>query len=142
MNFGALETAFRATTYRIETPDQNFDLRIGGRNAQFARFLEISGCREWGVVTAHNPGGRLAEAPDANEVRNTELEREIRRSGRRFYPTRHCADRGDWPVESGFCVLDASLDALRLLAGRFSQLAFVYGGRDACPRLCRAEETA
>ncbi|MDR1163032.1 MAG: DUF3293 domain-containing protein [Candidatus Accumulibacter sp.] len=135
MKDAVLEAAFRATTYSVETPAESFDLVIDSPHAGFARFLQTLDCREWGVITAHNPGGRIGGGSEENEARNTALVREIRKNGWRFYPTRHRADRGDWPVEAGFCVLDAPLDALRLLASRFSQLAFVHGEGDARPRL-------
>jgi hypothetical protein len=132
---GRLETAFRLTTYRVETPSENFDLRIGSSHAGFARFLEASGCDVWGLITACNPGGHIDASLVGNDSRASALQGAIQENGWRFHPTRHFADRGDWPVETGFCVLNAPLGALAILARRFSQAAFVHGGPSACPRL-------
>ena len=139
MKFPELETAFMATVYRVEAPDDCFDLRIGVPHAEFSRFLAVSGYSEWGLVTAWNPSGRL-DNPAENEARAMALKREIETGGWRFHPTSHHADQGNWPVERGFCVFNAPFGTLRLLAGRFSQLAFVYGVSDGCPRLRWVEE--
>ncbi|MDR1276889.1 MAG: hypothetical protein LBL72_11010 [Candidatus Accumulibacter sp.] len=73
MKNAVLETAFRATTYRVETPTEGFDLAIDSPHAGFARFLQALDCREWGVITAHNPGARQDGDAEENAARNAAL---------------------------------------------------------------------
>lgn len=125
MSRSTLEAAFRATTYRVETPGAVFDLRIGETNPGFAAFLRQQGVSSWGVVTACNPGGNLS--PDRNRVRNEELLERIKALGWRFYPAGNHADARDWPIEPAFCVLDANVATLISVAADFGQVAVVYG---------------
>ncbi|MDR2507982.1 MAG: DUF3293 domain-containing protein [Candidatus Accumulibacter sp.] len=134
-----LEAAFMATVYRVEAPNEYFNLRIDVPHAGFSRFLAVSGYSGWGLVTAWNPCGRL-DSPAKNEARATALKREIETGGWRFHPASHHADQESWPVEQGFCVFNAPPGTLHLLARRFSQLAFVYGLPDGYPRLRWVEE--
>lgn len=120
-----LEAAFLATTYRIETPAGDFDLRIGERHPAFEVFLRQQGASNWGIVTACNPGGRLTL--EMNAFFHETLQARILQQGWRSLPSRHLADSADWPVELGFCVLDVGEEKLRTLAAGFDQAAVVFG---------------
>lgn len=125
MKTPTLEAAFRATTYRVETPEEGFNLRIGQAHRAFDCLLEKQGVSYWGIVTACNPGG--VQTADQNAVRNEALLARIRASGWRYYFASNHADFGGWPVEPGFCVLGVDEAALRALAFDFAQLAIVVG---------------
>lgn len=128
MRTPALEAAFFATTYCIDTGKEIFSLRIGQPHAAFASWLARRSYNTWGIVTACNPGGQLT--PSLNERRNLSLREELSACGWYLLPTRHVADSGNWPDEVGFCVFDAELFALQPLAREYGQAAIVYGGVD------------
>lgn len=123
-----LEAAFRATTYRVDVGDEVFALRIGEAHPAFSSWLRRQGIVNWGIVTACNPGGRLA--PDENAERSRCLEEALDERGWRHAPACNRADSGDWPDEVGFCVLGADEGALSRLAVAFGQAAIVVGVAD------------
>ena len=120
-----LEAAFLATTYRVEAPDAHFDLRIGWSDPEFDRFLMQQGASNWGIVTACNPGAILT--PEQNVQRHAALQARVTALGWQHFPASNHADSGKWPVEPGFCVLDASEASLCRLATEFGQSAIVFG---------------
>ena len=133
MNSEALVAAFKATTYRIETDEGVFDLRIGVKNSAFDDFL----CRRkvscWGVVTAFNPGAVTCDAD--NQQRHIHLREKLQTLGGTFLSANNVADGGAWPDETSFLVMQASEAEMAKLASEFSQLAFVWGNTGAEPRL-------
>ena len=120
-----LEAAFLATTYRVETQGASFDLRIGLPELEFDRFLRRQGASNWGIVTAYNPGAILT--PEQNAQRHAALQARVKALGWQHFPVSNHADSGQWPVEPGFCVLDASEASLCRLATEFGQSAIVFG---------------
>ena len=133
MRDAALETAFRATTYRVETPDGSFDLRIGLGNPAFDDFLCRQGVSSWGIVTAYNPGIVLPEAK--NRLHHEQLQARLQILNWRYLAASNIADSGIWPSEPGFCLLQVEEQSLRALAAEFAQLALVYGETGSVPRL-------
>ena len=129
----ALDAAFRATTYRVETGESVFDLRIEESNPCFDDFLRSRGACCWGIITAHNPGGICSE--DENKRRQALLLERVRTLGRAYFPACNLADDGTWPEEPGFLILQASEDEMCRLASEFSQLACVCGSVGFVPRL-------
>ena len=121
-----LDAAFRATTYRVETPDYVFNLRIDVAAPTFAFWLRQHGVSRWGIVTACNPGGALLPCGE-NALRHAALQARIAELGFRHVPASNHADAGDWPVEPGFCVLDQDEKQLLELAAGFGQSAIVCG---------------
>lgn len=128
MRDSALENAFRATTYRVEAGGAVFELRIDEGHAAFSSWLKERGISNWGIVTACNPGGKLA--PEPNVPRNLRLQERIVEHAWRHVPACNCADAGDWPDEPGFCVFDVEESALGRLAVEFGQTAIVCGSAD------------
>ena len=120
-----LEAAFLVTTYSVEAPEAKFDLRIGRGDFAFEAFLQRQGAASWGIVTACNPGGVLTL--DDNAQRHAALLARLDGLGWRHFPASNHADSGEWPVEPGFCVLDASEQGLCRLAAEFGQAAIVFG---------------
>lgn len=144
-----IDAAFRATTYRVATPERVFSLRIGVVDGEFDDFL----CRQllagppltitaglparkaigWGIVTAHNPGVLLSEAQ--NELRQRSLHERIVASGWRCVVSSNVADGGLWPVEPSYFVLPVDAQQMAALGREFGQLAVVVGRRGSAPEL-------
>ncbi len=125
MRTPCLEAVFLATTYRVETPEGCFDLRIGVSDPAFDDFLARHRASFWSIVTACNPGATLSPADNAE--RDRALRGRIEALGWRYYRAGNHADRDDWPVEPGYCILDAGAAALCALAADFGQAAVVCG---------------
>lgn len=133
MRTRALESAFRATTYRVNTPDGTFALRIGIPNPEFDDFLSRMEVSDWAVITACNPGG--ARHDHVNAQRQDRLRNRLRALGWSNYPTNALADDGQWPAEPGFLLMQVRENEVSPLAAEFDQLALVCGDRGAAPRL-------
>lgn len=133
MKAQGLDTAFRATTYRVATDDGFFDLRIGLVNFAFDAFLRGHDVLCWGVLTACNPGAVRDGAENAR--RQGRLRERLRELGRPFAPACNLADDGAWPDEPGFLLLQVSEKEVRDLAAEFSQMACICGNIGGGPRL-------
>ncbi|HRF03819.1 DUF3293 domain-containing protein [Accumulibacter sp.] len=148
-----MEAAFLATTYRVETPERFFDLRIGCVSTEFDEFLRrqpvsveppvapAASTRRaigWGIVTAYNPGERLAD--HQNERRQGRLRERIAASACFFFAASNIA-AGDvdadlgWPLEPSYLVLPVDEWQVAALGREFCQLAVVYGETGLAPRL-------
>lgn len=149
MSSAALEAAFRATTYRVATPEGFFFLRIGIVDSAFDDFLLRYGAVDlhlatdgaagrdavmcWGIVTAHNPGRLLTD--DENRLRHRRLYERIIVSGWRLLEASNIADAAAWPMEPGYLVLRANAEQLRALGQEFGQLAVLFGRTGSAPEL-------
>jgi hypothetical protein len=134
MSKPSLEAAFRATTYRVETSEGPFDLRIGRNDPAFDHFLHGQGVCRWGILTACNPGA-LHLSAEENQCRQEQLLMRLRALGCLFFAGCNVADQGDWPPEASCLILQLGEDELRTLARAFSQLAVVCGDTGSPPRL-------
>lgn len=144
-----IAAAFLATTYRVETPERAFDLRIGVVSTEFDEFLRrqpvspgkpaaaaapARGLIGWGIVTAYNPGEVLAD--HQNESRQGRLRERIAASGYSFFAASNIADDGGaWPVEASYLVMPVNEQQVAALGREFRQLAVVYGEAGSAPRL-------
>ncbi len=134
MSRSLLEAAFRATTYRVETAEGVFDLRIESRHPAFDDFLRRQGASCWGIVTACNPGASpLREAE--NQERQSRLLDRVSELGWTAFKACNRADEGAWLPEPGLLLLRADEACLRCLAAEFGQLAFIVGTTGTAPRL-------
>jgi hypothetical protein len=134
MTSAALEAAFRATTYRVTTPQGLFDLRIGQDAPAFDDFLRGQGADRWTIVSAVNPRARLL-SDEQNGLRQTHLRERVSALGYRFLATLNLADADDWPPEPSLLVLQVAEAQARALAREFSQLAVVCADTGCAPRL-------
>jgi hypothetical protein len=145
MSRATLAAAFQATTYRVETPEGIFSLRIGTLDPVFDAFLlrhavaaaPPAGAVGWAIVTAHNPGGLLGE--DENRLRQKRLRQRILTAGWHFLPACNVADV-NWLA--GGAEFSAAGRRRRnksvLLAAEFGQLAVVFGRTGSAPRVALA----
>ena len=134
MHSPELDAAFRATTYRVETLEGCFALRVDQRNVAFDAYLRRQGVLSWGLVTGHNPGGRLLPS-DENATRQNALHDRLFAKGWRYLPASHQADAGAWPDEAAFCVLNVAERDLECVAAEFDQAAVLCGTPGECARL-------
>lgn len=134
MSIQVREAAFRATTYRVETPGRCFDLRIGQRDPAFDDFLRAQGVSFWGILTACNPGAEQLPAAE-NQHRQDGLRVRLASLDCRILDACNVADDEDWPAEPSYLILQADEEILRALAAEFSQLAVVCGDAGSAPRL-------
>ncbi len=128
-----LEAAFRATIYRVESPDSVFDLRIGVSSPEFDDFLSKQGFASWGIVTAFNPGGIRCDKE--NPLRHQRLMDRLQSCHWTYLPSFNLADDDTWPAEPGYILLQAGEDEVCKLAAEFFQLAYVYGNVGSVTRL-------
>lgn len=133
MSHRALDVAFRATSYVVETDAGKFGLRIGEANAAFDAWLSRHGTTCWAILTAYNPGGVRTDGE--NVLRQTELLRRINSFGYAYFPSCNMADDGTWPAEHGVLILQVEEAAAQALASEFSQVALVVGNIYEVPRL-------
>lgn len=127
--------AFAAADYRVSIDRHEYAIRIGREHPQLDRAL---GRRPWGILTACNPGGRLADDED-NRQQQKALERAVEEAGWRHWPGRNLDPHHQWPQEPSLLIADVDADALARLASRFGQAAIVTGqpGGRAELRACR-----
>lgn len=135
-----LETAYRATTYRIFLPGGAVDLRIDESNARLAAWLAEEGASSWVILTAYNPASQLL-APGENAERQSQLECTLLEQGFLTFAGENVADDGSWPNEESCFVLDMDMKNSIALAQRFGQNAIVWGQRDGCARLACLNES-
>ena len=133
MTNAARDTAFRATTYRVDAGEALYELRVGVANGAFDDYLRRRGVCEWALITAYNPGAMVSEA--ANKLANQYLRDRLRALGWSFLPACNVPDYGAPPIEPSFLVLEVSEKEASSLAVEFFQLAFLCGHTGCAPRL-------
>lgn len=139
MRTEALDAAFRATSYRVDTAEGVFDLRIGMPDPAFDDFLRRQGVSCWAVLTACNPG--VVRDDDGNRLRRMRLQERLQTLGWSFSLACNLADDRMWPEEPGFLLLQVSEQEVRSLASEFFQLACVCGSVGGAPRLVWIQES-
>lgn len=125
--WGALESVFRATTYRVLLPGEWADVRVGQPLPHvLSAWLEGLNETHWAIITADNPGSTMLSAGE-NSRRRQALAAQLDKEGKVHYPTKHMADDSQWPVERG--VLVAGLKAVEAVqvAQTWGQRAVVVG---------------
>ena len=139
MRTEALDVAFRATSYRVDTTDGVFDLRIGRPDPAFDDYLRRLGVSCWAVLTACNPGG--VRDDDGNRLRQMRLQQRLQTLRWSYSIACNLSDDSTWPEEPGFLLLQVSEQEVRSLASEFSQLACVCGDVGGAPRLVWVQES-
>lgn len=134
-----LETAYRATTYRVFLPGGALDLRLDLADQRLREWLSATGSNCFAIVTAANPESQQLDAA-ANAERQAALECELLEGNYEPYAAEHLADDGAWPVEESCFVADLECEDACALAAEFGQNAVVCGGADGVPRLVWIKE--
>ncbi len=129
-----LEQAYRATTYRVNAPSGDIDLRLGEPSPALAALLSEAGVVHWAIVTAWNPASRLRDTA-ANEAARARLHEWLSGKGYCWLPGANCANAGDWPPEVSCVVLGMPEAAALQCGSEFGQIAVVTGDGEAIPRL-------
>lgn len=129
-----LEAAYRATIYRVRLPDAVCDLRIGQADRKLTDWLKFNGYGGFVIITAYNPGARLATLT-VNRSNQQKLRECIAQAGVPYLEACNIADAGDWPEEPSLLLAGVSEEQGSAWARAFGQNAIVVGGGDGVPRL-------
>jgi hypothetical protein len=120
-----LDTAYRATDYRVDGPNRSFMIRIGDCSVDLDELLFDERESNWAYLTACNPGSaRLTD--EANARRTDELRTVLRAGWPRHYPGVSVGRDGTWR-EPSFLVLGITESDAVELARHFGQNAIVAG---------------
>ncbi|MEO1593806.1 MAG: DUF3293 domain-containing protein [Pseudomonadota bacterium] len=122
-DFRALEAAYRAAIYRVQT-DPPIDLSIGSNSAALAALLRWAGVTQAAIVTAYNPGSDRQSA-DANGAADRILRAGLGERGFDLRDTVAIDPSGEWPDEPGVLVLGIDVEDARVLGRAFGQNAIV-----------------
>ena len=124
-----LESAYRATTYRIFLPGGGCDLRLGVVSETLRCWLETAGTARFAILTAHNPGSEDVESEE-NLLRQAQLECALLELGYEPYAGENVADDDSWPAEESCFVPGISVTEALALGERYGQNAIICGGAD------------
>jgi hypothetical protein len=121
-----LEAAYLATTFRVEAPNENIDIRVGHMQPKLDALLLQLGATEWAYVTAWNPGSRLARS-DQNTFAQDELLRLVRDRGFVLYEGLGIPDLEGWAPERSTWIAGIGRREAIELGRQFGQNAIVIG---------------
>lgn len=129
-----LDAAYRATTYRVYSPDGALELRVGEVSAALRDWLAELGEDCWAILTAANPRSMPLSA-SANAERQSQLECDLLEGGYETFLVENIADAADWPVEESCFVPGLAEEDALALAEDYAQNAILAGGADGMVRL-------
>ncbi len=129
-----LDEAYRATTYRTDTPSGAIDIRIGVASARLDRLLASRGVDRWAFITACNPHSHLLDAA-TNARLDAALRARLEELSHDFLPGEGLSDDGQWPAEPSLLVFAIDRDAAMAIGREFYQYAIVIGMRGGLPEL-------
>src|ERR1700743_173316 len=121
-----LEAAYLATTFRVEAPNGNIDIRVGPTQQKIDALLVQVRATEWAYVTAWNPGSRRERA-DQNTFAQDELLRLVRDRGFVFYEGLGIPDLEGWAPERSAWIAGIGRREAIELGRQFGQNAIVIG---------------
>ena len=124
-----LESAYRATTYRVFLPGGGCDLRLGVLSETLRCWLETAGTDSFSILTAHNPGSGAVDSEE-NALRQAQLECALLELGYEPYAGENVADDDSWPSEESCFVPGISMTEALALGERYGQNAIICGGAD------------
>lgn len=125
-----LTQAFAQTRYLIGTAHRVFELRIGDRPPLALR-RAVRG-RPWAILTAYNPGARLASMRRNRAADRRLRQRLVRLQPRLLARSIHKDPTGRWPDEAGWLICPIGRERARRIGREFGQVAIVaagWGGR-------------
>jgi hypothetical protein len=136
-----LVESYRHAIYEVALPGGPLRLEVDRPSAQLLEWLHAAGCDCATWLTAYNPQG-LQQAESANLAAQEQLGQLLASSGREFVRGTAMDPRGSWPPEPSLLVPGMSLVEALEVAREFRQLAFLWCGEDAIPRLVETGQTA
>jgi hypothetical protein len=130
--------AYRATLYRVWAPGAELLLRVDQHEPKLTKLFREAWVEGAALLTAWNPGS-VSRPLHVNQSRQQALERELRAAGcaclrARNEPGVDSATREQWSEEA-VLALGITLEKAQELAICHEQLAFLWIGTDATPRL-------
>jgi hypothetical protein len=125
--------AFHATEYRVDDPAGPFTLRIGERSLALQRLHDALGAASSAYLSAWNPLGETA-APEVNPERQIALQRDLVELGIPALPGEGRDPATGWAEQSKLAV-GLSRDQAVELGNKYRQLAILFSGEDAIPKL-------
>jgi len=134
-----LETAYRATTYRVFLPGGICDLRVGEPCETLRCWLETAGVAQFAVITAYNPGSVTVDEA-VNAERQGQLECDLLEGNYEPYAAQNLPDVAEGPVEESCFVPDLAVEDACALAEDYGQNAVISGGADGVPHLVWIED--
>ena len=125
--------AYLETEYRVRG-EPEYILRVGQASADLlaAHKRRKADCSAF--LTACNPFSEVADEA-ANAARQAALAKELSSRSLVFLPGIGQHPSNTWPGEESFLVFGLTLEAAKVLGGRFEQNGFVWSGVDAVPQL-------
>jgi hypothetical protein len=129
-----LESAYRATEYRVFGSRETFVISIGERSKELLDILDRMKSSSWSFIAASNP--RSQQISDAeNDERLQNLEVNVMALGYRFLKGEGVSRHGDWPPEKSLLILGIDEESSMELAIQYGQNAFVFGRTNEEARL-------
>jgi hypothetical protein len=121
----ALISAFAGAEYLVDAEPMPIKLHLGRLAPRLNRLLEG---RDWAIVTAHNPDGRL-QSDQCNAAADERLKKCLNElAPAACLPARNRDPSGQWPDEPGWLFTPEDFTQADRLARRFGQRAIVAGG--------------
>lgn len=131
--------AYRRTEYRVADREYAFALRVDALSWQLRAVHATYGVESSAFLTAWNPGSTPTDA-STNAAAQVRLTADVQALGCRWLRGEAVDPTGAWPAEPSLLVLGIGEAEARTLAARYSQVAFLWAGHDATPRLVITEE--
>jgi hypothetical protein len=121
-----LANLYRATTFRVESPDGIIDIRVGEKHPRIDALLSHHKVTEWAYITAWNPRSQLLSA-EQNALAQVQLTDVVLERGLGFYGGSGIPDNPGWTAERSVWIAGISRQAAVELGARFGQNAIVVG---------------
>jgi hypothetical protein len=122
----SLESVYRATTFRVESPDGNIDVRIGEKHPLLDALLSQHCATEWAYITAWNPGS-LPTSAKQNALAHVELLHIIRDLSFAYREGDGIPDNDGWAPERSVWIAGIGRAEAVAVGVRFGQNAIVVG---------------
>ena len=126
--------AYKNTTYRVNLPLGEIDIRIGVLNPLLKELLFRNNSESWAFITACNPYSVMQNA-DVNTFLNTQLEAYLLEKQYLFFKGMGVGDDDSWEPEASFMVLNIRKEDAVKLGKQFKQNAIVTGVIGNLPEL-------
>ncbi len=127
-----LEAAYRAAIY--ELPQFGLSFRIGEYSQSLAEFMIDNNIRRWVFISPENPGSRQLSGKE-NGKRHEQMTEMLDITGWRYCEGEGKDEKGEWPSEKSYLILNMGEAAAIELAEVFEQKAIVTGDLRAIPKL-------